>query len=117
MNNKGQILPIFVILFPVILLIVLYVSDIGQGYILKRKLTNITKDAIVYYIDNITEDDVYEKTSGFIEKNTDSTYSIVVSNNIVTIKLEKEYKSIIVKNSKVIVTYKGNITTKKVIKG
>lgn len=117
MNSKGQVLPIFVILFPVILLIVLYVSDIGQGYILKRKLTNISKDAVVYYINNITEDDVYEKTSNFIEKNTDSVYSIVVNDDIVTIKLEKEFKSIITKNNKIVVVYKGNTTTKKVIKG
>ena len=51
MNNKGQVLPIFVILFPIIILIVTYIVDIGLMYTEKRKIENTTYDARNYYFD------------------------------------------------------------------
>jgi len=43
MNNKGQSLILFVLLFPIIFLILVLVYDIGNMILLKLELDNINK--------------------------------------------------------------------------
>ena len=46
MNNKGQVLVLFVILMPIILLILLITIQIGNLYLEKEKTTNTIKEII-----------------------------------------------------------------------
>lgn len=121
MNNKGQVLPIFVILFPIIILIISYIVDIGIMYTEKRKIENITKDAVSYYIDNKDNIDVYDKTFKLLNKNIkNSNISISIEEEYVIIHVSKTHSSlynIINLNNEIIVTYKGNLSNKRIVKG
>ena len=121
MNNKGQVLPIFVILFPVIILFVSYIVDIGLMYTEKRKIENIIKDAIVYYIENKNNDNVYDKTTEFINRNiSNPDIKIDIYEDYLTIGISKKHKSIyniININTEIKVKYTGYYIDKRIVKG
>ncbi len=117
MNNKGQVLPIFVILFPIIILIVTYIVDIGLMYTEKRKIENTTYDAINYYF----EKQDTEKTLNILKRNIkNGEFNIKVEDNYIIINVNKKHKgiySVININKDINVTYKGNLTNRRIIKG
>ena len=121
MNNKGQILPIFVILFPVIILFISYIVDIGLMYTEKRRMENIVKDAINYYIDNKEDMDIYNKTNEYINKNINNVnIKIEVNDEYITISINKKYKSIyniLNLNDEIKVKYIGYYIDKRIVKG
>ena len=121
MNNKGQVLPIFVILFPIIILIISYIVDIGIMYTEKRRIENNTIDAISYYIDNKDNLDVYDKTLEILNRNIkNSNINISVDGEYVIIHIKKTHNSlynIINLNNEINVTYKGNLNNKRIVKG
>ena len=120
MNNKGQVLIIFVILLPIFLLILTFVIDYGLLSIEKRKIDNNTYDALEYYLDNIDEDDVYDDTIKLIETNLDNVdINIIDNNDYVEIEVISNYKSLYSKiiNDDMTIKYKGTKIDKKIIKG
>lgn len=119
MNNRGQVLPIFVVLFPIFILLVSYIVDIGLMYTEKRRIINITNDAINYYIDNKDDTDVYDKTLSILNKNINGgKFSIELDDECVIINVILKHNSIfniININNEISVTYKGNLNNKRVI--
>lgn len=117
MNNKGQVLVIFVILLPIFLMILALVIDLGLLSIEKRKISNNTYDAVEYYLEGNDK----EKTIKLLEDNLDDIdIKINETNDYVEIIVTKEYKSlytIISNDQEVNVTYKGIKETKEIIKG
>lgn len=121
MNNKGQILPLFVILVPILIIFISYMVDLGIMYSEKRKMTNTVKDAITYYIDNLEKDNVYTNTLNILNKNiSNGKIQIDYNEEYITISVTKEYSSIynIVNfNNKISVKYKGYYNNKRIVKG
>lgn len=121
MNNKGQVLIIFVIMLPILVTVLSFVVDLGLLSIEKRKLNNNTYDAVVYYLNNINNIDIKEKTTKLLEKNLNDVYIKIIENDIdVKITVEKEYKSlytVISNNQKISITYKGIKENNEIIKG
>ena len=123
MNNKGQVLIMFVILIPLILLFVMYVVDIGLIYTEKNKLDSITYETISFSLNNINDNNLNDKISNIINLN-DKDIKIEVlkiNKNEINITLKKEVKAIfgniIGKNKyEILSNYKGNINNKKIIK-
>lgn len=116
MNNKGQVLVIFVILLPIFLMILTLIIDLGMLSIEKRKVDNNTYDAIEYYLESNNKDKIIK----LIEKNIDDVdVDIKDSENSVEISVSKEYKGIynIIYDNEIKITYIGNKETKKIIKG
>lgn len=117
MNNKGQVLVIFVILLPLFLMILAFVIDLGLLSIEKRKISNNVYDAVDFYLDNNDK----EKTKELLESNLkDIDIEIVDNSEYIEIVVSKEYKSlytIISNNQKINITYKGIKESKKIIKG
>ena len=117
MNNKGQVLIIFVILLPIFLMILALVIDLGLLSIEKRKISNNTYDAVEYYLSNPN----IEKTIKLLESNLeDIKVNIEDKKDYVEIIVKKEYKSlytIISNDQEINITYKGIKETKKIIKG
>ncbi len=117
MNNKGQVLPIFVILLPIIILIISYIVDIGIMYSEKRRIVNITSDAINYYI----ESKDYDNTLKLLNKNIkNGEFNITIDSEYIIINVKKEHNSlfnIINLNNTINITYKGNLNTKRITKG
>lgn len=116
MNNKGQVLVVFVILLPILIIIFTFVVDIGLLSIEKRKISNNTYDAVEYYLENLDK----EKTINLLNSNLEDIKIDIIDEDIyVIISVEKNYKGIfnIIYDNKIIVTYKGNKETKEIIKG
>ena len=121
LNNKGQVLVVFVILLPIFLIILTGLVDIGLLNLEVKKLNTNTYDAVEYYLDNYDEEDVLDNTKALLNKNLkDINITINDTDNIVTIKVVKNYKSIysvISKKESLTSKYIGNKETKKIIKG
>ena len=116
MNNKGQVLVIFVILLPIFLMILTFIVDLGLLSIEKRKINNNTYDAVEYYLENNNE----ENTIKLLENNlSDIKVEINDTDSYVEISVLKEYKGIynIIYDNEIIVTYRGIKESKEIIKG
>ncbi|MDO4962588.1 MAG: hypothetical protein Q4E75_00585 [bacterium] len=119
-NNKGQVLVIFIIVLPIIILLMSYIYDVGMISIDKKSLDSTVKDATIYYLNNIDDPDVLKNTEKLINKNiSDGMIDIKKFDKYISITVEKEYKSLFFKiiNNKYKVTYKGIKENKKIIKG
>ena len=121
LNNKGQVLVIFVILLPIFLIILTGIVDIALLNIEKKKLDNNTHDAVEFYLDNYDDSNVENDTKELLNKNLKNIdINITDNNEIINIKVIKKYKSIysvISKKEKLTSIYTGNKETKKIIKG
>jgi len=120
MNNKGQVLVIFVILLPILLLILTLIIDLGLLSIEKRKVDNNTYDAVKYYLDNIDDEDVYEKTIDLLNYNLSNVdISIIDNDYYVEIEVKENYKSLYstINKSFIDIKYKGMKINKNIIKG
>ena len=121
LNNKGQVLVVFVILLPIFLIILTGLVDVGLLNLEVKKLNTNTYDALEYYLDNYEDEKVLEDTKALLNKNLkDIKISIDDSGSKVSIKVEKNYKSVysvLSKKEKLISKYFGDKETKKIIKG
>ena len=117
MNNKGQVLVIFVVMLPIFLIILTLVVDLGLISFEKRNISNNTIDAVEYYLESNDE----EKTKDLLEENIDDIVVTITDNNsYVEITVIKKCKGLysIIKNEDIIeVTYKGIKEDKSIIKG
>lgn len=117
MNNKGQVLVIFVILLPILLMILSLVVDLGLLSIEKRKIDNNTYDAVEYYLESNNK----EKTISLLNDNlNDIEIKINDNDDYIEIIVTKNYKglyTIISNNQEIKIIYKGIKETKEIIKG
>lgn len=95
LNNKGQSLVLFVILFPMFILVMAMVYDIGNFYYEKERLDNVNYMTIEYGLDeieNINESDLID----LIVRNTSnlSDISVLIDDDVITIRLGINAKGI-----------------------
>ena len=79
MNNRGQSLVLFVLIIPILLGIMAMVIDLGNAYVLKNSLDNITELVLDYSLDNSTDikdTDIIE----LMNLNTKKEISSVINN-------------------------------------
>ncbi len=95
MNKKGQVLVLFALLLPLILMCVGLVIDTGLLYVEKRKIDSVVKDTVEYGVNNI-ESVTDEELSILLNKNIENikTKEIKIENGIVTITVSLQKKSI-----------------------
>lgn len=96
LNNKGQSLIMFIIIIPIFCLILTLVYDVGSAIYEKNRLSNTSYMVIDYGLDNI--DSVNEsKLIELVMKNTNnlSYVSVIIENNEIEVKLNKDIKGII----------------------
>lgn len=72
LNNKGQSLILFVLIFPILLLILVLVIDIGRVIVRKQELDNINKIALNYGLDKINEFNLEDIVLDIINLNDNS---------------------------------------------
>ena len=133
MNSKGQVLVMFIIILPVLLIIfipwlycLLYifalVAELGLSYIEKRNISSNTYDAVEYYLKNQEDPQIDSKVKILLNKNIDDIDEIKINNtdSFIEIAVTKKNNSIynkILNNSVITVTYKGLKNYNKIIKG
>ena len=121
MNNKGQVLIIFVIFLPILLMILGFTIDFGLLSIEKRKISNNTYDAVEFYINNLNDIDIKNKSTKLLESNLNDIDIKIIDNNeyveITVIKNRKCLYNILSRNQEIKIVYKGFKESKEVIKG
>lgn len=121
MNNKGQVLVIFVILIPIFIILLTLVVDLGTLYIEKRNISNNVTDAVEYYLENKDDINIEEKVKELLNKNiSDIGIDVTNTNDYVEITVSKRHKSIytfISKDNDINITYRGLKNSNKIIKG
>lgn len=88
MNNKGQALVEFVIIFPIMIFALLIIVDFGMISYDKNKLENIITDVGEMYKNNESEQEINKLVH---DNDKDINYSILDKSKYVVIRLEKKY--------------------------
>ena len=121
MNNKGQTLVTFIIILPILLIILALVIDLGFLYMEKRNIDNNVYDSVEYYLNNISDKKIEEKTKKMLNKNIDDIDKIIIleKEDYIEINVSKDIKNIysILKHTEINITYKGIKESKEIIKG
>lgn len=122
MNNKGQVLVMFVIIIPILLIAITLIIDYSLLSIEKRKINNNVYDAVEYYLSNSENDDIDIKLNKLLEENLknikDKKIDITYIDEGIKISVSKKYKSLYkIMSEDINVTYTGNISNKQIIKG
>lgn len=97
MKRNGQVLALFIIIIPILLIMFLFTIELGTNYYNKRKMESISKNVIKYYLDNSSMSDIETKLDNLIIRNINNLKSknIYVSNDYIKIEMEYEYKTIL----------------------
>lgn len=80
LNNKGQVLVLFVILLPILLLILLITIEVGSAYLEKTKTQNTIKETLETNLKNYDE-------------NTNSRINQIIDTNIKNTKTKTIFTS------------------------
>jgi len=99
LNNKGQVLVIFVFLIPILVLVFAFVTDYGNVLYHQNRLNSVNKTALIY-AKNHKEDYDIEKVKELVRKN---------DNEAIINKCEDKDKKITLVLKKNIKSYFGNI--------
>lgn len=96
-NNKGQVLNLFVLIIPIIILLLILVIDIGLITNEKQKIDNVNYVTIEYGMEHISDTDIEEKLIDMLNKNIKDLEDITIDINDekVEIQLTKKAKGVI----------------------
>ena len=121
MNNKGQVLVVFVILLPLVLLFITFIIDLGRLYTEKRNIENNIESSINYGLNNESKENLEEIITSMLNDNIEDVDSLDVKNlsDRITVSLKKTYPSLFkitkIKDSYTIEsTYTGYKQTKRI---
>lgn len=79
LNNKGQVLILFVIVLPILLLILILVFDVGKLIIAKNELININNIVMDYGLSNLNMENLEDELVKLIKLNKDDIDNINVN--------------------------------------
>ena len=120
LNNKGQSLVLFIMIIPILLLIMVFVYDMGMLLYEKDRLSNTINMVIDYTLDNKEVSD--EEIKELINKNTNREVEIKIDRDNDSIKIEaQEEAKFIFSNlfdfdfTKIDIKYEGKIIDNKKI--
>lgn len=112
MNKKGQVLVLFLILLPFLLLLVGFIVDIGLSYNEKRKMEHAITDSISYALDHIAEEEDTLKINitHLLNENIENLYEIriEIKEKKIYLRVEKRIDNIFLPNKQIIkLSYQG----------
>lgn len=121
MNNKGQVLAVFIILLPIVLLIFCLLVDLGMLYLEKRTIDNNLKSTISYGLNHFDDDNIEFKMGQILKENIsdiDSLY-IDIDENKIHITLVKKQPSLfeitsLKSNYEIKISYTGYLNDNKI---
>ncbi len=97
MDHKGQVLVGFLLLLPLLLILFVFVIDIGFMKVEERKLENTVKEAITYGLKQESpEEEVQQQVETMIRKNIDNIEFLdtVVTNGNIQVHLSTRQKNV-----------------------
>ncbi len=94
MNNKGQTLVLFVLLLPFVMLLIVYLTELANVSITKKKADSDIKTAIEYALSNISDTDIKSKTQKLVDNNVNGRNAITIKDSVVSIQTTIKIKNI-----------------------
>lgn len=97
MDRKGQVLVGFLLLLPLLLILFVFVIDIGFMKVEERKLENTVKEAITYGLKQESpEEEVQQQVETMIRKNIDNIEFLdtAVTNGNIQVHLSTRQKNV-----------------------
>lgn len=90
LNNKGQSLILFVIVLPVLLLIAIFVIDMGRVIVKEQELNNISNIVLDYGLDNLDKVDISNELQELVKLNNSEIdeVNVFVEDNKIKLKLK-----------------------------
>lgn len=120
-DNKGQVLVLFIIAIPMLFIILGMIINLGYLLLEKKIISNNVKDTLKYYLDNLDDTSVYDKSYELLSKNVkDSNIEIVDSPTKVEITVKKTIKdkySLNNNKQNIVIVYNGYKDDKRIVKG
>lgn len=117
MKNKGQVLVLFLILLPVVLLLLLITIEFGKLYIEKIKTTSVIKETITYGLKHINEQEINTTINNLIDVNIQniSDRTIFISEDEIRIKIKQQPMKLFGKKIELEYNYRGIKQEEKII--
>ncbi len=98
MNNRGQVLTLFILMLPLFVILLVLTIDISDLIINKLEIDNINKILIDYSLDNKNESNMEELVTNLANLNDDKLeIDLNINNDTIDIVLNKQVKGIITK--------------------
>lgn len=96
MNSKGQVLPIFIIILPVVILLFAFIIDSGLLYVERRHFDNSLKDAVNYGMSHIDDENLNIDIENLLANNIENVYDIDIStgDNYIKISAKDKYEGL-----------------------
>ncbi len=120
-DNKGQVLVLFIIAIPMLFIILGMIINLEYLLLEKKIISNNVKDTLKYYLDNLDDTSVYDKSYELLSKNVkDSNIEIVDSPTKVEITVKKTIKdkySLNNNKQNIVIVYNGYKDDKRIVKG
>lgn len=120
-SNRGQVLVVFVLLLPFILLFLTLVIDYGNSYLKKREISNRVKLIIKERFNYTDNTDLESRLENLVLKNIDNItdYKIHITNEFVSISITTEVKRlfpiIVTDDQEIKVSYRGYQSNDRII--
>lgn len=113
MNNKGQVLALFVVLLPIFLIVCAIVVDLGMAEAKKNELESVAKTTISYGLKHQADPDVTTKMEQLVKANLPQVndFHIIMTKDSIQINL---YQTIDSNFGKIIGIKKYDIIAKQV---
>ena len=94
MNNKGQVLVLFILLIPVFLMLFAFVIDLGLLYTEDKKIESSINETIEYGLQHISDNTIEEKMISLLNSNIKeiSKTETKVEDGYIYINVEKQYQ-------------------------
>lgn len=120
-NNHGQVLVLFLLLLPVLLILTTFIMEIGFSYLEKRKMEHVIQDTISFGLDHLEEEEdlLKQNMTNLLKENISDLYDIrmVIGEQEIRLQVAKKGTSIfsfITGPDKIIkLTYRGKIVENK----
>ena len=95
-NNKGQVLVMFILLIPILVLLFSFITDIGVVNLNKKEVNSNIKETIRYGLNNMDEPNLENKLTDMLKSNIENIKKIQIniSTNKIEIILNVEVKGI-----------------------
>ena len=119
MNNKGQVLVLFLLVLPIVVGFLAFFIDISMVKYEKSRIEGITESNLKIILENEVID--VDKISNVFSKNDVKISKVLINGDEITINVEKEIKSIFGKVLdfdfyKLNISYTGNYQSDEIIK-
>jgi len=94
MNDKGQVLVLFVLILPVLFLIMAALVEIGDLLVYQYKLENNAKYIVQYGMENIEDLNIKKKLETLNQENFDGKAKITLDEEWVIVKVKEEKENV-----------------------